>query len=163
MDIKREPKSKKGRNLILAACAAGLVLATIAISQVDPAVPTVKRSTLSIDTVRRGPMVRQVRGPGNLVPEQIRYVTTLTPGRVERILARPGASVKAGTGLLELGNPDVHIQALEAEQQLTAAQAQLATLKLSLDTQRLSQEANLASVRSEYENAVRQARTSEEL
>jgi multidrug resistance efflux pump len=163
MDVQRQPKSKRSRTTVLAASAAGLILATIALSRVEPASPTVKRSTVSIDTVKRGLMVRQVRGPGNLVPEQIRYITTLTPGRVERILVRPGTAVTAGTVLLELGNPDVHIQALESEQQLTASQAQLVSMKLGLENQRWTQESNLASVRREYEDAVRQARTSEEL
>jgi len=163
MDIPRKPRSKRGRNIALAAAAAAVILATIALSQVDSAVPTVRRAELSIDTVKRGPMVRQVRGPGNLAPEQIRYVTTLTPGRVERILVRPGTPVKAGTVLMELGNPDVHIQALESEQQLTAAQAQLATLQLALENQRWTQESALATVRRERDEATRQVESQEEL
>jgi len=163
MDVPRKPKSKRGRYLALGSATALLALATIALSRVDSAMPTVKRATLTIDSVKRGPMVREVRGPGNLVPEQIRYITTLTPGRVERILARPGASVEPGTVLLELGNPDVHIQALESEQELTGAQAQLVTTRLNLENQRFTQEAALASVRREYEDAARQARVSEEL
>ena len=163
MDVVRQPRSRRGRNLVLIALAVALIPAIIALARVEPAVPTVKRGALSIDTVKRGPMLRQVRGAGNLVPEQIRYITTLTPGRVERVLVRPGTSVEPGTVLMELSNPDVHIRALESEQQLTAAQAQLVTLRLALENQRWSQEANLATVRSECDEAVRQARAAEEL
>jgi HlyD family secretion protein len=163
MDVKRQPRSKRGRNFALVAMPTGLILAILAFSRVEPAVPTVKRETLSIDTVKRGPMFRQVRGAGNLVPEQIRHINTLTPGRVERILVRPGTAVEASTALLELSNPDVHIRALESEQQLTAAEAQLVTLRVALENQRWAQESNLAMVQSECHEAVRQARVSEEL
>ena len=148
---------------MIAAAAGVLVLATLALTRADSADPSVKRSSLTIDTVRRGPMVRQVRGPGNLAPEQIRYITTLTPGRVERILVRPGTAVVESTVLLVLGNPDVNIQALQSEQQLTAAQAQLASVKLDLENQRWTQESNLASVRRECDDAVRQVEASVEL
>ncbi|HET9250536.1 MAG TPA: efflux RND transporter periplasmic adaptor subunit, partial [Candidatus Eisenbacteria bacterium] len=163
MDIPRQAPKKRNRRLLVGALAGGLILATIALTQVEPAAPSVKRSTLTIDKVKRGPMLRLVRGPGKLVPEQIRYITTLTPGRVERILVRPGTAVEAGTVLLELGNPDVHIQALESEQALTAARAQLVTLTMALENQRYTQEGALATVRREYDDAVRQARASEEL
>jgi HlyD family secretion protein len=163
MDIPRQAPKKRNRRLLIGVLAGGVILATIALSQVDPAAPSVKRSSLTIDKVKRGPMLRQVRGPGQLVPEQIRYITTLTPGRVERILVRPGTAVEAGTVLLELGNPDVHIQALESEQALTAARAQLVTLTMTLENQRYTQEAALATVRREYDDAARQATASEEL
>lgn len=163
MDIPRPAKSKRGRNALVAAIAAVLLLATIALSRVDSADPSVRRAALVIDTVKQGPMLRQVRGPGNLAPEQIRYITTLTPGRVERILVQPGAAVTAGTVLLELGNPDVNIQALESEQQLSAAQAQLATLRVALENQRWTQESALATVKRERDEADRQARSAEEL
>lgn len=163
MDVRREPPKKRNRALWIGVPAAGVVLATIALSRVEPAAPAVKRASLTIDTVKRGPMLRQVRGPGRLVPEQIRYITTLTPGRVERILVRPGTPVESGTILLELGNPDVHIQALESEQALTAARAQLVTLQMTLENQRWTQEAALATAKREYDEAVRQARANEEL
>ena len=163
MDIPRQAPKKRSRRLLMGLLAGGVILATIALSQIQPASPSVKRSSLTIDKVKRGPMLRQVRGPGQLVPEQIRYITTLTPGRVERILVRPGTAVEAGTVLLELGNPDVHIQALESEQALTAARAQLVTLTMTLENQRYTQEAAHATVRREYDDAVRQAKASEEL
>ena len=163
MDIARQPPKKRNRRVLIGALAGGVILATIALARVEPAAPTVKRASLTIDKVKRGELLRQVRGPGQLVPEQIRYITTLTPGRVERILARPGTPVEAGTVLLELGNPDVNIQALESEQQLTAARAQLVTLQMTLENQRYTQESALATVRREYDDAVRQAKASEEL
>jgi HlyD family secretion protein len=121
MDIQRKLKSRRRPFLIPALLIGGLVLVTAALSQLEPASPSVKRSMLSFDTVKRGLLVRDVRGPGNLVPEQIRYITALTPGRVERVFVRPGVTVDSSTVLMELSNPDVHIQALQAEQQLTGA------------------------------------------
>lgn len=166
MDIPRPDvaRKKKRKRWIVAGAGAGVaLLATVALARLEPAAPTVERSTIWVDTVRRGTMVRQVRGPGNLVPEHIRYITTLTPGRVERILVRPGTVVEAGTVLMELGNPDVHIQALQADQQLTAAEAQLVSLRTTLEGQRLSQQATLATTRAEHQEALRQVRLAEEL
>lgn len=163
MDIPRQQKPKRRRYLYLGGGIGAIVLTTVALSQLEPAAPSVDRAVVWTDTVRRGPMVRQVRGPGNLVPEQIRYITTLTPGRVDRVLLRPGVAVDSGTVLLELSNPDVHIQALQADQQLTAAEAQLVSLRADLENQRLTQEASVAMVRSEYAEARRQLKANEEL
>jgi HlyD family secretion protein len=127
------------------------------LTSLKPAAPTVDRATLWVDSVRRGEMVREVRGPGTLVPEHIRFITALAGGRVDRVLAQPGQSVKPETVLLELSNPDVQIQSLQAEQQLTAAQAQLVSLRTTLQAQRLTQEGAVATTRTEYEDAKRQA------
>jgi multidrug resistance efflux pump len=110
-----------------------------------------------MDTVRQGAMVRDVRGPGTLVPEQIRWVSAVVPGRVERKLVQPGARVTAATVLLELSNPDVQIQLLQAQRQLTDAQAQLVSLKTTLETQKLNQAGVVANMRSEYRDALRKA------
>lgn len=163
MDIPRERKPNRLRYVYVSAGVIGVVVTTVALSRLEPAAPAVDRAVIWTDTVRRGPMVRQVRGPGNLVPEQIRYITTLTPGRVDRVLLRPGVEVEAGTVLLELSNPDVHIQALQADQQLTAAEAELVSLRANLENQRLTQEASVATIRSEYEEAQRQLHMHEEL
>lgn len=163
MDIPRQQKPKRRRYIYFGGGIVAIVLTTVALSQLEPAAPSVDRAVVWTDTVRRGPMVRQVRGPGNLVPEQIRYITTLTPGRVDRVLLRPGVTVDSGTVLLELSNPDVHIQALQADQQLTAAEAQLVSLRADLENQRLTQEASVAMVRSEYAEARRQLKANEEL
>jgi multidrug efflux pump subunit AcrA (membrane-fusion protein) len=163
MDVPRTPRKKPNRWLLVGAGLAALTFATIALSRVEPAVPAIDRGTVAIDTVRQGPLVRQVRGPGQLVPEQIRYVTTLTPGRVERVHVRAGTQVTPETVLLELANPDVHIQALEADQQLTAAQAQLVALRLELESGVWNQEAALATAEREREETARQARNNDEL
>lgn len=134
-----------------------LLAVTVGLSRLRPAAPSVDRGTVWTDTVRLGPMVREVRGPGSLIPEQIRWVSAVTPGRVERKLVLPGERVTAGTVLLELSNPDMQIQRLQAERQLTDAQAQLVSLKTQLETQRLNQAGVVASMRSQYRDAIRKA------
>lgn len=136
---------------------AALGVTTVGLARLKPAAPSVEAGTLWMDTVRQGPMVREVRGPGTLVPEQIRWVSAIAPGRVERKLVLPGARVNAGTVLLELSNPDVQIQLLQAQRQLTDAAAQLVSLKTTLETQKLNQEGVVANIRSEYREALRKA------
>ncbi|HEX6938131.1 MAG TPA: HlyD family efflux transporter periplasmic adaptor subunit [Longimicrobiales bacterium] len=163
MDIPRQKRPNRRRYVYIGVAITAIALVTLALSRLEPAAPTVERSVIFVDTVQRGPMVRQVRGPGNLVPEDIRWITTLTQARVERIHVRPGTVVKRGMLLLELSNPDVNIQALQAEQALTAAEARLVELRTQLETQRLNQEAVVATATREYEEALRQVRTNEEL
>jgi HlyD family secretion protein len=127
------------------------------LSSLKPAAPSIDRGTLLFDSVRIGEMIRDVHGPGTLVPEHIRFISALASARVERILAQPGQQVQAGSVLLELSNPDVQIQALQAEQQLTAAQAQLVSLRTSLENQRLTQEGVVATTRVDYQKARRDA------
>ncbi len=157
MDIPRERRPDRRRIIYISVGLAAVVLVTAGLSRLKPAAPSVEGGTLWTDTVRLGPMVREVRGPGSLVPEQIRWVSAVTPGRVEKKLVLPGARVSAGTVLLELSNPDVEIQRLQAERQLTDAQAQLVSLKTTLETQRLNQAGVVASVRSEYREALRKS------
>jgi multidrug resistance efflux pump len=108
-------------------------------------------------------MLREVRGPGTLVPEQIRWVSAVVPGRVDKKLVQPGERVTAGTVLLELSNPDVEIQRLQAERSLTESQAQLVSLKTTLETQRLNQAGVVATVRAEYREALRKAAADSDL
>ena len=143
--------------------AAALALTTVALASLKPAAPAVDRATLWVDSVRRGEMVREVRGPGTLVPEHVRFITSLAAGRVDRVLAQPGQVVGPRTVLLELSNPDVQIQALQAAQQLTQAQAQLVNLRTTLQTQRLAQEGTVASTRTQYADAGRQAMVADSL
>ena len=156
MDIPRiKPPSKK--RYVQGGIAVGAVLLmTIVLANLKPAAPSVDSGTLWFDTVQRGEMVRDVRGPGTLVPEQIRWISALTPARVERRLAEPGDSVKAETILLEMSNPDVQINALQALQQLTSAESQLVQLQTNLESTRLSQEATAAQARNAYNEAKRQ-------
>jgi len=134
-----------------------VLLATLGLSRLKPAAPTADGGALWRDTVTKGPMTREVRGPGTLVPEQIRWISALTPGRVEKVSAQAGQQVEANTVLMELSNPDVMIRALEAERQLTAAQAELVSLRTSLENQRLNQEGLVATTRTDYRNALRKA------
>lgn len=157
MDIPREPKKRNVRWLYAGAGLAVLVGATVALGGLRSAAPTVDRSGLWVDTVKRGAMVRQVRGPGTLVPEHIRLITAETAGRVERIEVRPGAGVKADTVLVEIANPDVMLQALEAERQLASAQAELIKLKSELESAKLAQASALATLKAERADARRRA------
>lgn len=157
MDIAREQKPNRRRFFIIGAAVIGLVVMTVGLSQLKPAAPSVEGGTLWTDTVTQGPMVREVRGPGTLVPEQIRWVTAVSPGRVDKKLVLPGARVTAGTVLLELSNPDVQIQLLQAQRELTDAEAQLVNLRTTLETQKLNQVGVVANMKAEYRNALRKA------
>jgi multidrug resistance efflux pump len=116
-----------------------------------------------IDSVQKGPLVIEVRGPGTLVPERVRYISAVTAGRVERRLAEPGQEVHPETVLLELSNPDVQLEALESERQLTVAQADRVNLQTDLVTQRLNQEAAVAAAKAAYQDAKRNAEAAEGL
>ena len=141
--------------MYIAAGLVGIAGTTLALSRLEPAAPTVERGTLWIDSVRKGTMLRQVRAPGTLVPEQIRLISAVTAGRVEQILVRPGTPVTAQTALLEMSNPDVQLQALEAQRQLTAAEGDLVNLRSSLETARLQQEGAVATLRTQHQEAQR--------
>jgi HlyD family secretion protein len=137
--------------------AGGLLVIVLALGSLKPAAPGAGRATLWVDSVRRGEMVIEVRGPGTLVPEHVRFITAVSAGRVDRLRAQPGQIVQPQTVLLELSNPDVQIQSLQAEEQLTAAQAQLLTLRTALQVERLAQEGTVATARTVYADAKRQA------
>jgi multidrug resistance efflux pump len=158
VDIPRKPRNTRRRNIMLAAGAVlGVIAITVGLSRLRAAAPVVERSSLWTDTVKRGPMLREVRGPGTLVPEQIRLITADTAGRVERIPMRPGAPVEAGAVLLELSNPDVMLQALDAERQLAQAQADLINLRATTDGNTLSTRSSLATLEAQAADARRRA------
>ncbi len=163
MDI---PKAKKPRRkpwILAIGGVCALLAVTVGLSRLRPAAPSVERASVWLDTVKRGPMVRQVKGAGTLVPEYIRWLTADTAGRVERIHVRPGATVTADTLLLELTNPDVQLQALEAERQLASVEADLIQVRMELETQRLGQEATVATLVNESAEAGRRAEANEDL
>jgi HlyD family secretion protein len=160
-DIAR--KKKRRQIAIGAAVAAGVLLLTLGLSRLKPAAPSVERSTVWIDEVKRGPMDRQVRGLGSLVPEEIRWIAATTEGRVEQRVVLPGVEVHPDTVLLVLSNPELEMQALEALSQQRAAEAQLAELRVRLESQRLTQEADVARIGSEYRQAKLRADTDNEL
>ncbi|MEO8294033.1 MAG: HlyD family efflux transporter periplasmic adaptor subunit [Gemmatimonadota bacterium] len=157
MDIARAPARNRKRWVYAAIGLVVVVAMTVALSKLEPAAPGVDGGALWRDTVRQGSMLREVRGPGTLVPEQIRWITAVTAGRVERVMVQPGATVDEATVLMVLTNPDVQIQTLDAERQLTAAEADLVNLKTNLESQRLNQASVVASVRSQYREAIRKS------
>ena len=140
-----------------------LALVTLAVSRLEPAVPSVDLGSVWTDTVRLGDMIREVGGPGTLVSEQARWVVATTAGRVERVIVQPGQAVDANDVLLILSNPDVQVEGLDAERQLSAAQSELTTLRSTLQTQILDQQATLATTRSAHREAQRQLQSYREL
>src|SRR6266513_2912775 len=160
MDVPRvgiAAKKRKRRIIIIAACALGLLVATIAISRLKPAVPSIDRSTVWIDTAKRGPMVRQVRGLGILTPEDIRRIPATTQGRVEKIILRPGTAVKPDNVILELTNPQLEQQLQDAELKLAAALAGLENLKVQLQNDLLQTQATGAEIEANFNKAKMQA------
>jgi len=123
------------------------------LSHLKPAAPTVDRANVWIDTVKRGPMLRQVRGLGKLVPEEIRWVPAVTEGRVEKMLLEAGARVSSGSVLLELSNPQLEQETLDAEWNWKAAETSYDDLKVKLESQHLTQIAETARIESEYQKA----------
>ena len=157
MDIPRPPKKKRAKYIAGGGAIAVLALSTVILASLPRAAPSVERTTLLIDSVQRGTMVRAVRAPGTLVPERVRFVSALTAGRIERLPLRPGATVTAGSSLLDMSNPDVQLEALEAGRQVTTAEAALVNLETALATQRLAQQSALASAEAGASDAKRQA------
>ena len=136
MDVAVSPTLRRRRRvrrwLILAAGGITLALITFGLSRLRPAAPGVEKASLYLGTVERGEMLRQVRGNGVLVPEDIRWIPTINAGRVERIKVLPGARVEADTVLVELSNPDVDQAAFDAEWQLKGAEADLANTRVQM-------------------------------
>jgi multidrug efflux pump subunit AcrA (membrane-fusion protein) len=163
MDVPRAQQPKRGRYVAIGVGLVFLVAATLALTRLKPAIPSVERSTLIIDSVRRGDMVREVRGPGTLVPEQIRWISAVTSARVERIVAQPGQVVEPNTVLLEMSNPDVQIQALQAQQALSEAQSRLVDLRVQLEGSKLSQEGAVATARTVNAGAAQERSAAETL
>jgi multidrug resistance efflux pump len=164
MDIKREPQKNYKKWVMIGAGVVGLVGVTVVLMSLKPAAPTVDGGVIYSDTVEQGEMVLEVRGPGTLVPEDTRFITAVTTGRVEKIHLLPGTTpVEPETIILELSNPDVEIQTLNADRQLTDAQSQLVQLKTNLNTNRLTQASAVADLKSQYLDAKRRADAGAEL
>ncbi len=156
MDIQRpsNARSKMIRRIVLVTVAV-LILGgvTLGLSRLRPAAPSVDRATVWTDEVKRGPMLREMRGLGTLVPVDIRWIPAQTEGRVDHIVLRPGAIVKPDSIILELSNPELERDTLDAEYQLKGAEADYANLKVQAQSDLLNQKATAASVRSDYEQA----------
>jgi HlyD family secretion protein len=167
MDIPHPVKNRRrrrGQALLLAGAGASvLALAAVALARARPAAPSVERASLSIDTVRREAMLRQARGTGTLVPEEIRWVAARSAGRVERIPFLPGVAVTADTVVVELSNPELAQAVVELAADGRAAGARRERLRLQLESDRLAQEALLASLRSERELTAIEADGDEQL
>jgi HlyD family secretion protein len=155
MDIPRQSNTegKTIRRIIFGAAIISVGGVAYGVSHLRPAAPSVDRASVLIDEVKRGPMIRDVRGTGTLIPEDIRWIPAQTASRVDRILLHPGAIVQPGSVILELSNPELQREALDAEYQLKAAEADYENLKVQLSSELLNQKASAAAVRSEYEQA----------
>jgi HlyD family secretion protein len=156
MDIQRpsNARAKKIRRIVYGTVALLLLGGvTYGLSKLRPAAPSVDRATIWPDEVKRGPMLREVRGLGTLVPEDIRWIPAQTDSRVERWVLRPGAIVKPDSIIMELSDPTLQREALDAEFQLKGAEADYANLRVQVDSDLMNQKANEASVRSDYEQA----------
>src|SRR5271163_1756087 len=168
MDISRpEFKIQKRRRqtIIVAAVAVVIAAATVGVMRLRPAAPSVERATVWTDTVKRGPMLRQVRGPGSLVPSQeaVRQIPAETEATVVRIHMLPGSQVTAGTILLEMSNPQTEQAAVDAQLQLKAAEAEYQSLRVKLESDLMTQKAGAATVTADYSQAQRQADTDKAL
>jgi HlyD family secretion protein len=163
MDVPRRRAPRRKRWLFGAATAAGLAAVTFVLARLPTAVPQVQRAGVWVDTVKRGELKREVRAPGTLVPEQIRWVSSAWPARVEDIFVKPGARVEADTVLLKLSNPDLELQALEAERQLASATAAYVDLETQGASIRLTNQGALETLSADSQNAIRKAESDRQL
>jgi HlyD family secretion protein len=160
MDIPRKQAGRRKliRRLIIAPVAIAILVGlTVGLSKLKPAAPSVERGTAWVDTVKRGPMKREVRGLGTLVPEETLLIPATTDGRVERILIRPGTPVKADSVVMVLTNPELENTLLTAEYTLKAAEADLQNLRVTLQKQELDLRSAAAQVTADYSTAKLQA------
>ena len=154
MDIPRKSAKRMKmvrRGLIITAGLALVAAVTVAVSRLEPAAPGVDRQTVWLDTVKRGPMLREVRGVGTLVSEDILWIPAAVKGRVARILVEPGSIVEPNTVLIELNNPELELELLDAKSQWNSAQSKLISQTAQLDDQLLQMETDLAQTQAGYE------------
>jgi HlyD family secretion protein len=167
MDIKRPPRSKlkkrirTGVFIVIGVAAIGGI--TYGLSKMKPAAPTLDRSTAIIGTVKRGEMVREVKGNGTLVPQVTRWIPAPADGRVEKILVQAGVGVTAGTVIVELSNPQMEQQAVDASFQVKTAEADAENLKVKLESDGMTQQSQIATIKAEYSQAKLQLDTDEAL
>jgi HlyD family secretion protein len=167
VDIARSPEVKRKKQIrrviygVVALLA--IVVITVGVSRLRPAAPGVDRATVWIDTVKRGPMIRQVRGSGILVPENIRWITATTSGRVERLVLRPGAQVTPTSVILELSNPDLQQAVMDAQLAFRSAEATYENRRAELESQFLTQESGVVTMESQYRQASLRLTADEEL
>lgn len=167
VDIKRSGKSKlkkRIRSAILIVVGLGAIGGiTFALTKLKPAAPTLERSTTVVDTVKRGQMLREVRGIGTLVPQLVRWVPAPSDGRVEKIPVQAGVVVGPDTVIAELSNPKMEQEAMDADFQVKAAEADKESLRTRLESDSMTQQSNIASINAEYSQAKLQLETDEVL
>lgn len=163
VDLARTPKPKTGKYVLYGVGVVVFIGMTVFLAQLKPASPTVQRSIISIDSVRQGNLVVEVRGPGTLVPEHIRNIPAMNSGRVDRIVAQVGQQVTPETVLLEMSNPDVDIAAMTAQQTYNDARSQLVQQRVSLQRGLLNQQTVLASAKTSNVTASQQATEADQL
>lgn len=167
MDVSRGDvviKAKRRRRIIIGACVfLFVVLTTWALSRMKPAAPSVDKATVWLDEVKRGEMLRNVRGLGTLVPEDIRWIPAQTQGRVEKILLRPGPMVSPDTVILELSNPQLEQEAKDAELQLKVAEADFTNLRVQLESQLLQTRSDVARAQADFTQTKLQADADQEM
>ncbi len=158
-------QKRRRQAVIVTAVVLGLAAVSAAVMRLKPAAPTVERGTVWTDTVKRGPMLRQVRGLGSLVPSQesVRQIPAETEATVVRIHMLPGSQVKAGTILLEMSNPQTEQAAVDAQLQQKAAEAEYQSLRAKLESDLMNQKAGAATVHADNAQAQRQANTDKAL
>ena len=154
MDIPRKTNASHKRKLryVIIGVAVVVLIAgiTFGLSRLKPAAASIDRSTILIDTVKRGQMLRQVRGSGTLIPEQVRLIPAPAEGRVERVLVQPGVEVTAGTVLVEIVNPQLEQEVVDIEYQIKAALADYDNLKVRMRSEEMTQQSGTATVQAEY-------------
>jgi HlyD family secretion protein len=166
MDIARPSNLRRKRIRQAIYLTIGLIViagVSVALARLQPAAPTVEMATLWPDTVKRGPMVRQVRGLGTLVPEETRWITPVTTGRVERILLRPGTPVTPDSVIMELSNPQMEQELQDAELRVQSAEATLSNTKVQLQNDQLSQRGVVAGLEAEHGQATFEQQQNETL
>ncbi|HKZ73613.1 MAG TPA: HlyD family efflux transporter periplasmic adaptor subunit [Steroidobacteraceae bacterium] len=165
MDIPRTDflKAQRKRRVVIAAGGALAVAGVaFAIAGLDPASVSADRKALVVGTVQRGEFVREVRGPGLLVPKEIRWIAAQAPGRIERVVLKPGAAVEPDSVIVQLTNPELERVVQEAEWAVTQSEAEVAALRLQLKGQVLDQKSRLAEARATYESTRLQAEAESE-
>ena len=163
VDVARAPRKKTGRNIGIAVAVIVTVLGTIALAKLKPAAPSIDFATILVDSVRQGDITRDVRGPGTLVPERIRWITAQTSARVERLVVQSGQKVTPGMLLLVMSSPDMLITTMEADQQVRVAEKDLLTLRTNLRQNQLQQEGAVASIKTQLLKARQKAAEADSL
>lgn len=164
MDIPRTPPNRRPRRIAYVTGGVAVVAAiAFGVSRLEPAPPTVRRDAVYVGTVERGTMVRDVRAPGTLVPEDVRWITARSSARVERVVVKAGAEVTPDTLLLELSNPDVEAAARDAALEVAAAEADASSGKVELKNGYLDRRAAAAAVEADWKQATLEAAANEEL